>query len=341
LVKCIDCGFCGFYVDLLRGLHWYEMNRATRRAFRLNEASNPPGQKPGTGHWHYATCSKYLQEWDDWDDGVPSKGLLRNTILKKRDCNGFTEYKPGLTPQEHLSFDQPDASNTQEKLEYDVFLSHSSEDDELALRIKQLLEASGIRMFATPSSIPSGLWNPKIEIALQRSQHLWLLLTPKALERSIWSHQEFGYFYGHKKALNLDDEDQRLHYFEVEGNSSRPGMYAHFQATPVPSFDDPASLARIIARSLGRSFNELEDPTSNSIDAEGKFIWSEGEAVCNFGKKHMGRKLKDIAVEDPDYLEWVASADFSPEVKEMASKALNGEFPEAPPQSAEDEDREA
>ena len=77
----------------------------------------------------------------------------------------------------------------------------------------------------------------------------------------------------------------------------------------------------------------------NYIDAEGKFIWSEGEAVCNFGKKHRGRKLKDIAVEAPDYLSWIAGADFSAEVKEIVINALNGEFPELPepPQPTEDE----
>ena len=66
----------------------------------------------------------------------------------------------------------------------------------------------------------------------------------------------------------------------------------------------------------------------NSIDAEGKFIWVEGEAVCNFGKKYRGRKLRDIAAEDPSYLSWIASADFSAEVREIAAKALNGQFPE-------------
>lgn len=64
------------------------------------------------------------------------------------------------------------------------------------------------------------------------------------------------------------------------------------------------------------------------IDAEGKFIWVEGEAVCNFGKKYKGRKLRDIAAEDPSYLSWIASADFSTEVREIATKALNGIFPE-------------
>jgi DNA polymerase-3 subunit epsilon len=66
----------------------------------------------------------------------------------------------------------------------------------------------------------------------------------------------------------------------------------------------------------------------NYVDAEGKFIWVEGEVVCNFGKKYRGHKLRDIAAEDPSYLSWIAGADFSPEVREIAAKALDGKFPE-------------
>ncbi|MFC2032842.1 hypothetical protein ACFLUS_05785, partial [Chloroflexota bacterium] len=53
-----------------------------------------------------------------------------------------------------------------------------------------------------------------------------------------------------------------------------------------------------------------------------------GEAVCNFGKKYSGQRLEDIALNDPDYLQWIARADFSVEVKVIATKALDGEFPE-------------
>jgi len=67
----------------------------------------------------------------------------------------------------------------------------------------------------------------------------------------------------------------------------------------------------------------------NAIDSEGKFIWSEGEAVCNFGK-HKGQLLSEIAADTPDYLEWICRGDFSFEVKEIAMKALEGEFPEPP-----------
>lgn len=68
----------------------------------------------------------------------------------------------------------------------------------------------------------------------------------------------------------------------------------------------------------------------NYIDVDGKFIWVEGEAVCNFGKKYRGRKLRDIAAADPSYLSWIAGADFSNEVRELAKKALEGDFPKPP-----------
>lgn len=68
----------------------------------------------------------------------------------------------------------------------------------------------------------------------------------------------------------------------------------------------------------------------NYIDPDGKFVWSDGEIICNFGKKHNGRRLKDIVTEGPSYLQWIVGADFTPEVKELVGKALLGEFPELP-----------
>ncbi len=66
---------------------------------------------------------------------------------------------------------------------------------------------------------------------------------------------------------------------------------------------------------------------ANYVDAEGKFVWSEGEPTCTFGR-YRGWSLKDIATNDPEYLQWIASSDFSLEVQEMVLKALKGEFPE-------------
>ena len=66
------------------------------------------------------------------------------------------------------------------------------------------------------------------------------------------------------------------------------------------------------------------------VDSDGKFIWSDGEVVCNFGKKHIGRRLKTIVAEDTGFLHWIVGADFSPEVKKIVGKALAGEFPMPP-----------
>ena len=49
--------------------------------------------------------------------------------------------------------------------------------------------------------------------------------------------------------------------------------------------------------------------------------------VINFGK-NAGRTLKDIAENDPGFLRWIIKNDFPEEVKEIASNALIGKFPE-------------
>jgi len=63
------------------------------------------------------------------------------------------------------------------------------------------------------------------------------------------------------------------------------------------------------------------------VDIEGKFIWEEGEVVFNFGK-HARRQLKEITQEYPDYLQWILSSDFRPDVYDIVSNALDSEFPQ-------------
>ena len=65
------------------------------------------------------------------------------------------------------------------------------------------------------------------------------------------------------------------------------------------------------------------------IDSEGKFQWSDGQAMVSFGQ-HKGRSLRSVAELDADYLQWIVDADFPADVKEIAAGALRGEFPEPP-----------
>ena len=65
----------------------------------------------------------------------------------------------------------------------------------------------------------------------------------------------------------------------------------------------------------------------DSIDPDGRFKWKNGEAVVAFGK-NAGSSLRRIAIDNPDFLRWILRSDFSVEVKNIASDALKGIFPE-------------
>jgi DNA polymerase-3 subunit epsilon len=65
------------------------------------------------------------------------------------------------------------------------------------------------------------------------------------------------------------------------------------------------------------------------IDSSGRFAWRDREAVLTFGR-YEGTPLRQIAEERPDYLEWLLRQDFPRDTKEVAGRALEGEFPALP-----------
>ncbi|MBI4236294.1 MAG: toll/interleukin-1 receptor domain-containing protein [Chloroflexi bacterium] len=147
-----------------------------------------------------------------------------------------------------------------EEFKYDVFLSHSRLDDELARAVKQLLEHNGLKTFTTPASISSAKWLRQIELALQGSREIWLLLTGNALNESIWAHHEYAYFYGFHHGQGLDLEGARSRYLFEEG-TPLPGLYGHIQGLRVDSIGDPVTVAKTIAEAMGidkESFMILE-----------------------------------------------------------------------------------
>jgi DNA polymerase III subunit epsilon len=63
----------------------------------------------------------------------------------------------------------------------------------------------------------------------------------------------------------------------------------------------------------------FRDPRVADID--GKFIRDEGRLLFNFGK-HRGRILEEIAVESPDYLEWMLGGSFLKDTKDLVRDSL-------------------
>ncbi len=67
---------------------------------------------------------------------------------------------------------------------------------------------------------------------------------------------------------------------------------------------------------------------ADAVDARGKFVWQDGEAVFGFGK-YKGRSLREIAERQPDYLQWIVESDFPDDARELVRGALKGEFPQS------------
>lgn len=62
------------------------------------------------------------------------------------------------------------------------------------------------------------------------------------------------------------------------------------------------------------------------VDSDRKFFWRNGEAHFSFSK-YKGSSLAEVVKLDPGFLQWILSADFSEETKDIVKKALNGELP--------------
>ena len=66
------------------------------------------------------------------------------------------------------------------------------------------------------------------------------------------------------------------------------------------------------------------------FDEEKKFRWWNGELYPVFGKYARRKSLRDIAREEPEYLEWILKQDFTEQVKSLARDARAGKFPSGP-----------
>jgi len=91
-----------------------------------------------------------------------------------------------------------------------------------------------------------------------------------------------------------------------------------------------------VPRDLDRLHDFCNQKNPAFVDRFGKFVWIEGEACLNFGP-HRSKTLREVAENDPGFLEWILRKDFSAEVKGIVGDALQGIFPSPPEAAAEPE----
>lgn len=73
----------------------------------------------------------------------------------------------------------------------------------------------------------------------------------------------------------------------------------------------------------GFDYQYMED----YYDKDRRFRWWNGELYMMFGKYAKRYSLKEVAKMDRPYLEWIKSANFSQDVKDLVGSALEGKFP--------------
>ncbi len=127
----------------------------------------------------------------------------------------------------------------------------------------------------------------------------------------------------------LEPRDLNAAHLKYCGKSLENAHRAHIDArATIDVLESQLGQYDILPRDISSlyEFCNPKDPTW--IDDNGKFAWFEGKAVLNFGNKYKGKTLEFVSKNDPSYLYWIMSTDFSAEVKEIVNKAINGKFPE-------------
>lgn len=98
---------------------------------------------------------------------------------------------------------------------------------------------------------------------------------------------------------------------------------AHDAMTDVLATEEVLTAQLSIKSDLPKTVEALYELSwPNQIDKERKFVFINGVPCLNFGK-YNGKPMSH----NVDYLKWMLGAEFSPEVKRICQKALNGEFP--------------
>lgn len=135
---------------------------------------------------------------------------------------------------------------------------------------------------------------------------------------------------------DIVDSKMIFHYMEPRTLSAAYKYYCNKEHINAHSaIADVEATAEILVSQLEK-YQEAQDwefinkihqsSDDRFVDNERKFYWRNGEAYFSFSK-HKDTPLSEVAKTDPGFLQWIMTADFSDETKNIVRKALGGEFP--------------
>ena len=125
----------------------------------------------------------------------------------------------------------------------------------------------------------------------------------------------------------LEPRDLNAAHLKYCGKPLENAHRAHIDArATIDVLESQLGQHDILPRDIS-SLHEFCNPRDPKwIDDNGKFAWSDGKAIINFGK-NQGKTLEFMSKNDPSYLQWIISSDFSAKVKDIAKDAINSKFP--------------
>ena len=116
---------------------------------------------------------------------------------------------------------------------YHIFISYASEDSAWAKRLKKSLIGAGLTVFLDKDELKPGiLWEAQLKEGMKQSQHLIVLWSNHAANRSSWVAKEKIWFEyednAQKKQINIVLEDVQVPPGERAGTSEARWQHATY-----------------------------------------------------------------------------------------------------------------
>lgn len=132
------------------------------------------------------------------------------------------------------------------------------------------------------------------------------------------------------KASQIIDSKTIYQYMVPRTLSAAYEYYCHKTVKQHSALSGAETVAEILIKQLEK-YKEARDwefigrihkvTREQYVDNDKKFFWRRGKAYFAFSK-YRNRALDEIAEEDPEFLKWILSADFSEETKSIVKKAV-------------------
>jgi len=236
----------------------------------------------------------------------------------------------------------------------------------LSLSIDKIIEIAYVKIFPDGRVVESDIYlNPEIKISEESmavhgitDEQVAGKPTFKDVAQTLWGVFENSYYSGfniinfdlpilrreflrtgldfHYDSTQIIDSKIIYNYMEPRTLSAAYRHYCNKEHYDAHSALADVKATREILEAQLEKYAEIRDwgfinkihktDLDRFVDNDRKFYWRDSEAHFSFSK-YRDVSLSKVAGTDPGFLQWILTADFSEETKNIVKKALEGQFP--------------